>query len=959
MAYITVGTGEGEYQVWQDDPVPARLDPELPQPEPPPPAPTATSTTASNNAATTGNGTSTPAGNQSTPTATSSTVDLTAQIRGEVGAGPKDNQGYLNLLLNKYSAADLAKAYPEFGTERDYQVAKDGLPKGLIVPGSLDSQGRVQAVQGTPEFIQAEQLVRQASRDAIRKAAIANGFPPDAAIPTSGDPTTGKVYITLQSGKDIDITSYFEGLPKSPVAIPLNVATYGTSTVTTPFRTVTVTALPEVARTVNTSEGSIVVDANSEVARLIQWKGSQPGLDGRPIREGWARAGISDPYSNPAIVAQAVEQIDRADARTALFNQNGVTPPGSQIAPWNDPKWPEYQGSNKEAYSIASAALTDVNVKNQLKAENGWDEATFQSWALKATNPEEAGRLAKIRDEAAGLVVGPSSGTTTGLSANGATAVTTSGAVNSAGFSVSSASSVATNQSPPSIDTFVANYWKAGQAGDSGPFAGGTLQRLNATNAVFIKGKDYYYIDNRSTVDELANIPGFIAAIEANIGAVPQTGDRVLTNAAGQATGVVNTATGVVTGVVAAAGAVAVNAAGVVTGVVDTVTGVVGNLPAIPAIPALPVPVLPDLAAIATGFTAGFTDALPTLPSITGALQLSAAQVAGLAQAAEDTAAGLLADIKRLPAAIPDSLSPYVTAAAGAAAAATGLTAINDLLVRQNATIQKAKEQATLEARNNTAASTTDWRVRLQLAPGATYLYKDPEPGILKPLMATDGVIFPYTPSIETAYTANYDKYDLTHSNYRGYFYKNSAVNDINIRGTFTAQDTFEAEYLLAVIHFFRSITKMFYGQDSLRGAPPPLVYLSGFGDYQFNKHPCLVSNFSYSLPTDVDYIRALAPNNYGNLFSQRAKSGGFSTNPFGSVLSRLTSIGVPVGAEPSSPTPGEITQNVNNLTGATYVPTKIEINLTLLPTNTRAQVSQQFSLKKYADGSLIKGGYW
>jgi hypothetical protein len=350
---------------------------------------------------------------------------------------------------------------------------------------------------------------------------------------------------------------------------------------------------------------------------------------------------------------------------------------------------------------------------------------------------------------------------------------------------------------------------------------------------------------------------------------------------------------------------------------------------------------------------------LPTLPSITGALQLSAAQVAGLAQAAQDTAAGLLADIKRLPAAIPESLSPYITAAIRDASAAAGLTAINDLLVRQNATIQKAKEQATLEARNNTAASATDWRVKLQLADGAQYLYKDPEPGILAPLFATNGVIFPYTPSIETAYTANYDKYDLTHSNYRGYFYKNSAVNDINIRGTFTAQDTAEAEYLLAVIHFFRSITKMFYGQGDLRGSPPPLVYLSGFGEYQFNKHPCLVSNFSYSLPTDVDYIRAWAPNNYGNLFSQRAKTGGISTNPFGAVLSRLTSIGVPLGAEPSSPTPSNVNQNVNNLTGSTYVPTKIEINITLLPTNTRAQVSQQFSLKKYADGSLIKGGYW
>jgi hypothetical protein len=66
-------------------------------------------------------------------------------------------------------------------------------------------------------------------------------------------------------------------------------------------------------------------------------------------------------------------------------------------------------------------------------------------------------------------------------------------------------------------------------------------------------------------------------------------------------------------------------------------------------------------------------------------------------------------------------------------------------------------------------------------------------------------------------YKANYQPYDLTHSNYRGYFYKNSAIDAINLRGTFTAQDTTEANYLLAVIHFFRSVTKMFYGQDAER----------------------------------------------------------------------------------------------------------------------------------------------
>lgn len=277
-----------------------------------------------------------------------------------------------------------------------------------------------------------------------------------------------------------------------------------------------------------------------------------------------------------------------------------------------------------------------------------------------------------------------------------------------------------------------------------------------------------------------------------------------------------------------------------------------------------------------------------------------------------------------------------------------------------------AKNQATLQARYKQPAS-SDWRVRLQLAPGANYLYKagkdGGEAGILKPLYDTDGVIFPYTPSIETSYNANYEMYDLTHSNFRGYFYKNSRVNDINIRATFTAQDTQEAAYLLAVIHFFRSVTKMFYGaKDAYRGAPPPLTYLSGLGAYQFNNHPCVVSQFNYSLPPDVDYIRANAPNNYGqNMFTQRARTGAIAPTLGSASLTRLlgTLTKPPVGATATPPTPGMINQNVNNTSQATYVPTKIELSITLLPINTRSQVSTQFNMKEFASGALIKGGFW
>ena len=285
-----------------------------------------------------------------------------------------------------------------------------------------------------------------------------------------------------------------------------------------------------------------------------------------------------------------------------------------------------------------------------------------------------------------------------------------------------------------------------------------------------------------------------------------------------------------------------------------------------------------------------------------------------------------------------------------------------EILDRQaNAAQKSAINQATQQARYKQPQN-DDWRVRLSLSIGANYLYKDPSPGILAPLVKTDGVIFPYTPTIDTSYVANYTKTDLVHSNYRGAFYQNSSVQDVNIRGMFTAQDTSEAQYMLAVIHFFRSVTKMFYGKDPQRGAPPPLVYLSGFGDYQFAGHPCVVTNFAYTLPSDVDYIRANNPNNYGTELLNRREAALSSPTPFSGQQARqdiLKSVGVFFGAPPSKPTQSPVTQTVTNINRATYVPTKIEISITLLPMQTRDQISKQFSVKDFANGKLIQGGFW
>lgn len=271
---------------------------------------------------------------------------------------------------------------------------------------------------------------------------------------------------------------------------------------------------------------------------------------------------------------------------------------------------------------------------------------------------------------------------------------------------------------------------------------------------------------------------------------------------------------------------------------------------------------------------------------------------------------------------------------------------------------QQAREQQTISQQRKTV-NNGDWRVKLRLAPQASYLYKAAQPGILQPLTVTDGIIFPYTPSIDTQYKANYSQYDLTHSNYRGYFYQNSYVDAINMRCTFTAQSTSEADYLLATIHFLKSVTKMFYGQDAERGAPPPLVYLTGLGEYQFNEHPCLVQAFNYNLPADVDYIRAGSPNiNNTNLSLRRDKQTSFAGGLLGgfvsSAVNRLLNAGVPKGGMYSPPGPPTLGTN-----RPTYVPTKMEISISLLPIQSRSQVSKQFSVKGFANGDLLKGGFW
>jgi hypothetical protein len=141
---------------------------------------------------------------------------------------------------------------------------------------------------------------------------------------------------------------------------------------------------------------------------------------------------------------------------------------------------------------------------------------------------------------------------------------------------------------------------------------------------------------------------------------------------------------------------------------------------------------------------------------------------------------------------------------------------------------------------------------------------------------------------------------------------------------------------------------------------------LSGLGQYQFNNHPCVITNFSYNLPNEVDYIRANGFNNIGlNMSNRRNQSSGpsigGSLGTVVAIIGRLKNAGLKPGAIAEVPNSSTVNQNVTNQNSvnSTYVPTKMEISVTLAPIQTRSQVSQQFSLKNFANGDLLKKGFW
>lgn len=154
-----------------------------------------------------------------------------------------------------------------------------------------------------------------------------------------------------------------------------------------------------------------------------------------------------------------------------------------------------------------------------------------------------------------------------------------------------------------------------------------------------------------------------------------------------------------------------------------------------------------------------------------------------------------------------------------------------------------------------TPIGVVDWRTKITVSE-KVYASLTSEK-VLFPLNAIQGIIFPHTPAIFIQHDAAYSSPQTVHSNYDQVAFENHNISGISVAGSFTANSAEEADYIRAVLHFLRSVTKMYFGQDvdPIAGTPPPVCRLNSHGNYAFSNVPVVIQSFNLELGSSPDYI--------------------------------------------------------------------------------------------------------
>lgn len=252
------------------------------------------------------------------------------------------------------------------------------------------------------------------------------------------------------------------------------------------------------------------------------------------------------------------------------------------------------------------------------------------------------------------------------------------------------------------------------------------------------------------------------------------------------------------------------------------------------------------------------------------------------------------------------------------------------------------------------AGNSADWRVRLSLANWSSFKTSP----VLAPLAQAGGLIFPYTPTIAISSAATYSPTNTTHTNYSFHAYRNSDPGSIKITAPMLVEDATQALYWIAIVHYLRSLTKMFTGTDIKAGNPPAIIYLNGYGNYVFKNIPVVVTQMSVNLDGMCDYIGCNVSGSMASEVANIADQLGGLADSIGGAVSDLSGL-----ASSASGVLGGIGQIAGTLGafgiggsiggGTAHVPTKSSFEITLQPMYSRNSV-RNFSLDRFVTGGYM-----
>jgi hypothetical protein len=269
-----------------------------------------------------------------------------------------------------------------------------------------------------------------------------------------------------------------------------------------------------------------------------------------------------------------------------------------------------------------------------------------------------------------------------------------------------------------------------------------------------------------------------------------------------------------------------------------------------------------------------------------------------------------------------------------------------------------------LVGQRNLTQNSQNRRVSLRPKPAAaSRVYGN---GLLNPIAETQGLVWPYTPTISYNHNIDYQTIQTVHANQDFHIYSKTPAVELQINGDFTVQNQREGRYALAALHFLRTMAKMNFGEnDPLAGTPPPVLLFDAYGPFVFNDLPVIVKAFQAEFPDNVDYVEVRvtgtdtvttaatpAVTRDDRITIEPLPPASIAGNNVETTLFGLRNPTRTVGrVETISPASPASTNNVP-VTYSVWLPAVFKISTTLVVQHTPKELRSKFSLPQFRNGS-------